>query len=332
MLREVKLKTPRYTLRRFALATLMVLILSTSIGTWLVANVGAAFAVAPTGSHMIGGPVSPLNPATCGLEWRMANGPDPGPGNDYLRDVAVVTPDDIWAVGDRGGTTTLTEHWNGVQWTVVPSSNGFLQAVTAVSTNDVWAVGYFVTFPNRTTLITHWNGLTWDIVSSPNVPSAPNELANVAAISANDIWAVGYVGNLPNEQTLTLHYDGTSWTRISSPNLGPQSNGLRAITAISTNDVWVAGFYYEGNYSTPFHTLIEHWNGTNWSIVPSPDPAATQAQIVGLSAVSANDVWAVGGLRAVPGPYRTLIKHWNGSTWSVVPSPTWAQGTTSSGT
>ena len=85
--------------------------------------------------------------------------------------MAAVADDDVWSVG-RSGRLTLTEHWDGTSWTVVPSPNGnpnppagirfanWLAGASALSTNDVWAVGYF--FENdavrQRTLILHWDG------------------------------------------------------------------------------------------------------------------------------------------------------------------------------
>src|SRR5947209_7919408 len=76
--------------------------------------------------------------------WKFAYSPN-GTGGSSLSGVAAVSGHDVWAVGQQGGNT-LTEHWNGAQWSIVHSPNvgstgSFLQAVTAISTNDVWAVG-----------------------------------------------------------------------------------------------------------------------------------------------------------------------------------------------
>ncbi len=38
---------------------------------------------------------------------------------------------------------------------------------------------------------------------------------------------------------------------------------------MSVNDVWAVGEYIDFG---SFHTLTEHWNGTVWSVVPSPSP------------------------------------------------------------
>ena len=68
-------------------------------------------------------------------------------------------------------------------------------------------------------------------------------------------------------------------------------------------------------------TLIEHFDGTAWSVVTSPNPASDNA-LAGISAVSATDIWAV-GTQADPGvtPERPLALHWDGSGWSVVAAP-----------
>jgi hypothetical protein len=74
-------------------------------------------------------------------------------------------------------------------------------------------------------------------------------------------------------------------------------------------------------------TLIEHWDGASWSLVPSPSPTgATNSYLAGVHGDAANDVWAVGYANypaSTPGVTvaQTLIEHWNGTAWSIVPSP-----------
>ncbi len=55
-------------------------------------------------------------------------------------------------------------------------------------------------------------------------------------------------------------------------------------------------------------TLIEHWDGSSWSIVSSPNPAGVND----LSAVTAvpgtSDAWAVGYDQTSPNPYNTLTE------------------------
>src|SRR5947209_14875409 len=65
------------------------------------------------------------------------------------------------------------------------------------------------------------------------------------------------------------------WTVIPSPNQGTRDNELVGIAAVSANDIWSVGSFNVGPYANSLRTLTEHWNGTSWSIVPSPNPATT---------------------------------------------------------
>jgi hypothetical protein len=83
--------------------------------------------------------------------------------------------------------------------------------------------------------------------------------------------------------------------------------------------VWAVGAWYRP-ISTP-GTLIEHWNGTSWRVVPSPNVTEGYNELYGIAAVSSTDVWAVGYHNiAAYGSEKTMALHWNGSRWSVVPT------------
>jgi hypothetical protein len=85
---------------------------------------------------------------------------------------------------------------------------------------------------------------------------------------------------------------------------------------VSPADVWAVG-----SIVTPAgagRSLIEHWDGTAWSVVPSPASEPAAGVLDGIAAVSATDIWAVGYSNAA-GSFDTLIEHWNGTAWSVVP-------------
>src|SRR5262249_59326794 len=87
---------------------------------------------------------------------------------------------------------------------------------------------------------------------------------------------------------------------------------LEGVAAAAANDVWAVGYSYLNGVAS---TLIEHWDGTSWSIVASPSPG-TQANVLNDVAVSpTGDVWAV-GYRSSAGVTRPLIERWNGTSWS----------------
>ena len=72
-------------------------------------------------------------------------------------------------------------------------------------------------------------------------------------------------------------------------------------------------------------TLVLHWDGTEWSIVPSPNVGIEGNLLTDITALSTNDVWAVGYYDDL-GRARTLTMHWNGTQWTIVPSPSPASG------
>lgn len=196
--------------------------------------------------------------------------------------------------------------------------NNELLGVAALSVNDVWAVGW-AQDPNgpqfvKRTLIQHFNGSTWDIVSSPNRSGDTlSQLYSVTVVSANDAWAVGSSlnGNLPS-RTLIQHWNGTQWSIVSSPSPDKQFNELRGVAAVSANDVWAIGYRGGTTSATPIETFILHWNGTAWTQVMSPNVPTGANQLFGITAITANDIWAVGSAAGAP-----LAVHWNGSTWNV---------------
>jgi len=40
-----------------------------------------------------------------------------------LNAVAIVSPTDVWAVGEATGSQSLAEHWDGMAWSIVPRPN-----------------------------------------------------------------------------------------------------------------------------------------------------------------------------------------------------------------
>jgi hypothetical protein len=109
------------------------------------------------------------------------------------------------------------------------------------------------------------------------------------------------------------------WGGQPTPSPGTEDNELTGVTVVSPCDAWAAGYYQDSGGLD--RTLIEHWDGTAWTVVPSPDVAGRNNQLNAVRARSAIDVWAVGE-SFVTGSNRALILHWDGSAWTQVASPT----------
>ena len=189
---------------------------------------------------------------TCLPSWAVVDSPN---ANENMNDLGAVTGsgNDVWAVGEydlfgTGDFRTLTIHWDGSAWSLIPSPNpgdfrDYLFGATG-SGNDVWAVGMYNNHgdqPSRT-LMPHRN--RWRNVQPDGVPPGGPGM------------------------TLTLHWNGSAWSRVTSPNAGTSGNLLWGATG-SGNDVWAAGEYSNGQF-TPGQTLTLHWNGSAWAIVASP--------------------------------------------------------------
>lgn len=108
---------------------------------------------------------------------------------------------------------------------------------------------------------------------------------------------------------------GSPWTVVASPNPGAAAAQvqLRGVATVSSTDAWAVG-------TVDSRSVIEHFNGTAWSITANPHTGASD-RLNGVAATSATDSWAVGSSGDGNGGQHGLIEHWNGTAWSIVPSP-----------
>ena len=105
----------------------------------------------------------------------------------------------------------------------------------------------------------------------------------------------------------------------SVPNPGVSAT-VMGVSAVSPNGVWAVGTYNDG---TSDRTMILHWRGVSWKLVPSPSPGGTNgSSLRTVSADSSTDAWAVGGAFSTGSLLNyTLTAHWDGSSWSLISSP-----------
>ncbi len=264
-----------------------------------------------------------------GEQWSIVASPNPPGSTGSLGAVAEVSAHDIWAVGTFKNSSTgglpLIEHWNGKQWSIVASPNPtgssitVLNGVAEVHAHNVWAVGQsFSSSTGGLPLIEHWNGKQWSIVASPNPTGSSFTVLNgVAEVHAHNVWAVGRTN-----QSLTEHWNGKQWSIVASPNpTGSSFTFLNGVTEVSAHNVWAVGGYFTSVGSMVFQrTLIEHWNGKQWSTVASPNVSGSTSDILnGVEEVSARNIWAVGEFFSNSAGGLPLIEHWDGAQWSIVP-------------
>ena len=113
-----------------------------------------------------------------------------------------------------------------------------------------------------------------------------------------------------------------TWSVVPSPNKGPASddNDLESVSCTSASACTAVGDFAS---ATITKTLVESWDGTRWSVVPSPNegPASGSNELWGVSCRSASACTAVGNIITNGNHYKTLVESWDGTRWSVVPSP-----------
>jgi hypothetical protein len=248
----------------------------------------------------------------------------PNPQRIYSNDLFAVSassPTDIWAVG------LAAIHFNGKTWTgyPLPGINGDigseLRGVAAISPTNAWAVGSFKTSDISTGNLQHWDGSAWS-VSPPPSGTQGEILQSITAISASDMWAGGCI------PAFLERFDGTQWTYFALQDLSAVNEScITGISAISPSDIWAVGWNSPNGGSNV--TVTEHWNGTSWTFISSPNVGTGDNQLNGVVALADDNVWAAGFSTAAPNgaaANQTLIEHWDGTTWIVVPSPNVAYG------
>jgi hypothetical protein len=96
-----------------------------------------------------------------------------------------------------------------------------------------------------------------------------------------------------------------------------------AVAGTASNDVWAVG-------DDGASTVIEHWDGSGWSVVPSPNPVSNaRNRLSGVVALSPSNAYAVGtattgyvasrpGSPLASNPAGAILLHWNGTAWKAI--------------
>ncbi|GAB3399947.1 carboxypeptidase-like regulatory domain-containing protein [Flindersiella endophytica] len=250
-----------------------------------------------------------------GTTWSQVTAPTLPDGRvAALNAVDGTGPNDVWAVGaastrdDFGADKTVTMHWDGQSWTVVPSPDlGFLDdvnrlhGVVAIAPNDVWAVGEYAQAPyftQRQSILLHWNGTAWRAVDHPCAAG----LRSLDAASAGAVWAIG--------GSAACYFNGSAWTaaRPAPPPVPDRTLLLSDVAVLSPTEAWAVG-----RISIPCGENvcsageIQRWNGAQWTRFTT-----FGLDVSSVHAIAANDIWA---------STDDGMLHFDGQTWTRVPAP-----------
>ena len=213
-----------------------------------------------------------------------------------------VGSDDMWTRVSTGGRHTCAAEVDHSLWCWGLNSSGEL-GLGNTSNRSV---------PVQVGTLTHWTGIDVDGAHSCSLRLE------------HTLWCWG--SSADGELGVGNRIDDTSVpVQVGPPNQQPPTvTRLAGVTTLSTDDAWAVGYATTGKH---VKTVTDHWNGSHWTRVPSPNPGGSHvSKLLAVAAIDADDIWAVGVFNRHQGqgggsPNLTLTEHWDGTTWSWVPSP-----------
>lgn len=129
-----------------------------------------------------------------------------------------------------------------------------------------------------------------------------------------------------------LHWNGSKWTNVTAPNPGGTSSGLFndlfGVACTSASNCWAVGEY--GSFGVSGETILNqalHWNGTAWSVVPTPNPFGNGNNdanaLESVRCLSSTNCWAVGtyGFVGSPTILQNEVLGWDGVNWNTFFTP-----------
>jgi len=275
-----------------------------------------------------------------GTKWTIEPTPAPSDATySTLASVSCVIPTKCLAVGSYYGSSgelPLAELWNGSSWTIRPppsppeASYSVLSYVQCASTEECMAVGsYYSTTTSQTVPLAElWDGSAWTIQSVP-LPSGAESgsLTGVSCPAEATCSSVGaYSTPGTGQMPLAEAWDGTNWTIQSTAiPAGSSSSALHAVWCESAKSCSAVGI--NASSSGGSLTLAESWDGTSWTIEPTPNPNASSYNgFTNLSCAPEGKPCTAVGFSG----NATLTESWDGMTWGELPITPEPAGSTQS--
>ena len=223
---------------------------------------------------------------------------------------------------------------------IVPSPNAEvtyeseLSDVSCVTGTACWAVGTARESESDSPLplVLRLSGPTWSRVDDvPLPPGAGNPaLRGVSCINTGNCKAVGSVEIAGRTRSMIVRWNGTDWKPMYTPQPGGASaSRLLDISCTATNNCRAVGYWCTGDdiceeqWGTGTRRgLLMRWNGTDWAVVPTPNPSgSTGVEIFGISCPTSTACLAVGGWYSVFPVYKSFVLRLSGTTRTIVPAP-----------
>jgi hypothetical protein len=244
---------------------------------------------------------------------------------DGLQGISCLSATHCVAVGSQNNESALLtaiQVWNGVAWLSQPSPSpssdlNFLNAVSCAGAAFCAAVGFTFNGSVYDQLIETWNGSAWSATTGTN--PASNRLLGVSCLSATDCIAVGDTVVGATTDTVVEAWNGASWSVVASPNVATATvNILESVACPGASACTATGYARVGGVN---RTLAERWNGAAWSLGATPNRGSDDNDLGAVACTGAAHCLAVGAYANSSGTILTLGELWNGTSWSLLPTP-----------
>jgi hypothetical protein len=199
----------------------------------------------------------------------------------------------------HAGAAALSAGWHSFN-PGLPDLSPF--SIYAPTVSSAWGAGETA---SGASAYLHFNGSSWKSMSGPNI----GPIGYIGGTSASDLWAIS--------ANKTAHFNGSSWTTYAlempagQQGLGPSDIAGDQIYVASATDVYAEVDTEDSTGSGGFLQILEHFDGTSWSIIATPD-ISVDGFVTEVTGSGPDDVYAV-----TP----TAVDHFNGTAWSTEALP-----------
>jgi hypothetical protein len=276
-----------------------------------------------------------VTPTTCDLatQWR------PPADNVALDDLAMVAPDEGWAVGALTNTqdnpvgvpTGVIYHLTQGQWRRLPQTypGAQLSTISMGSPTDGWAASTSaITGQGARALVLHYTGGQWRQVDIPALDQALKGPPGMSGITIDSIslqmfgpdagwlYAMTDVPRDPNNPAsrfavVILRYERGAWTPVPLPPVTITSD-IFTLIAVSAAEAWAPTVDY-GNMGDLATTFAHYINGS-WSLWPRKYSGVTE--LMAMSSPAAG--WAFNNDENTGA---NVMLRYNGASWTPAPLP-----------
>jgi hypothetical protein len=259
-----------------------------------------------------------------GTTWTVQSTPNPAGTSATLSGVSCTSGTACTAVGSG-----FAERFDGATWrlqtiaTPHPNTGGApsLLGVSCAVANRCVAVGIYFRDAVLTMVAEIWDGTRWLLQDTPI--SSPNDSSLFAAVSCRLADVCMGVGSFHNSFFNRDHTLAESFNIIWQQQdfTTPSGSIAGEVDGVSCPSPKMCAAVGNSETSSDFETFAETWDGSEWTIRPTPN--ASNSDLSAVSCSSPTACTAVGDFVG-GGGLLTLAERWNGTTWTVqsTPNPT----------